>query len=61
MRSREEIEDNEIGRVGGMRIGEDYKKLMLEVLLDIRDLLVREENWRTSGDMNRAAAKPQEK
>ena len=39
MRTRKDIENNEIGRVGGMRIGEDFDKLQFEVLLDIREAL----------------------
>lgn len=39
MRTRKEIENSEIGRSGGTVIGTPKETLILEVLLDIRELL----------------------
>jgi hypothetical protein len=40
MRTRKEIEESEIGRMGSAVIGTPKETLILEVLLDIRDLLL---------------------
>lgn len=43
MRTRNEIEESEVGRMGSTRIMTDPSQLILEVLLDIRDLLTKKD------------------
>jgi len=44
MRTRGEIENSEVGRMGGAVFRTPKEELILEVLLDIRDLLTKNDD-----------------